>query len=186
MSEVKFDGNNPLIGFMIIEDSTDDLTEWSGHITFPNPRGANLAWLNPVEMIDKRAFDAVVKERDDLRARVGELEKDYDAAIKIGQHFLKQKDTEIQKWKAHFDVKRGVCDELIKEIGEKNVEIELLRTTKSAMSDVLDSKDQEIQRLREAIQFALIYNPSVDQYKIEHTAWPKLKKALNPDPKGGG
>ena len=125
MSEVKFDKNNPLIGFMIIEDSTDDLTEWSGHITFPNPRGANLAWLNPVEMIDKRAFDTVVKERDDLRAEIGtlkdELDRTTDALIHQGKTLRKttenllkmsnNKDAEIQQLQSELKVK----DELLRE-----------------------------------------------------------------------
>lgn len=98
--------------------------------------------------------------------------KSYDAVVK-----------EREKWKAHYDVKQGVCEELIKEIGEKNVEIELLRTTKSAMSDVLDYKDQEIQRLRWRLGDVKI--------KIRGN-WPTehiidfIDKALNPDSKGGG
>jgi adenine deaminase len=38
----------------------------------------------------------------------------------------------------------------------------------------------ENQRLRQAIEFALIYEPSVDMHKIKDTAYPKLREALAP------
>lgn len=54
--------SKPLVGFMIIEDHTDDMSDWSGQITFPNPKGANLAWLDPVEMIEKAPVDSLLDE----------------------------------------------------------------------------------------------------------------------------
>lgn len=37
----------------------------------------------------------------------------------------------------------------------------------------------EVRMLRQAIEFALQYDPDTDRYKIKHTAWPKLKAALS-------
>lgn len=128
-----------------------------------------------------RDYDAILAhpesecDPDDIKAEkmLGYVrcvpKSDYDAVVK-----------EREKWKAHYDVKQGVCEELIKEIGEKNVEIELLRTTKSAMSDVLDSKDQEIQKLRRALHH--IYYGSMQLSIAKKIAI----EALNPDSKGGG
>lgn len=43
---------------------------------------------------------------------------------------------------------------------------------------LLEEKAGLLRKKDEAIRFALIYDPFVDQYKIKHTAWPKLKEAL--------
>lgn len=53
----KTEAREPLVGYMIIEDYTDDYSDWSGQIAFPNPKGANIAWLNPIEMIEKSYAD---------------------------------------------------------------------------------------------------------------------------------
>ena len=42
----------PLIGWMIMESHDDDLSNWDGVITYPDPTGANLAWENPTKMIE--------------------------------------------------------------------------------------------------------------------------------------
>lgn len=43
---------------------------------------------------------------------------------------------------------------------------------------LLEEKAALLRKKDEAIRFALIYDPVFDQYKIKHTAWPKLKEAL--------
>ena len=51
-----------LTGYMIIEEHADDYSDWSGHITGPvNPKGANLAWEDPIPMIEKSAYDKLRK-----------------------------------------------------------------------------------------------------------------------------
>lgn len=50
----------PLVGFMVIEDYTEDYSDWSGQIAFPDPVGANLYWQNTIPMIEKRAHDAAL------------------------------------------------------------------------------------------------------------------------------
>lgn len=47
----------PLIGFMVVEDYTEDMSDWSGQITFPDPTGANLYWEKPIKMIEYSAFE---------------------------------------------------------------------------------------------------------------------------------
>jgi len=57
----------PLVGYMILEGYAEDYSHWDGVITYPDPTGANLAWESPIEMIEKSAFDAVVKELRETR-----------------------------------------------------------------------------------------------------------------------
>lgn len=65
-----------LIGYVALESWAEDYSDWDGHITGPvNPKGANLAWQNPIEMIEKRAYDAALaraeyaeKDRDNIGA----------------------------------------------------------------------------------------------------------------------
>ena len=51
-----------LIGWMILEDHTEDMSHWSGVISYPDPTGANLAWENPTKMIEYAAYEAMRKE----------------------------------------------------------------------------------------------------------------------------
>lgn len=54
-----------LTGFMVLDGYADDYSDWDGTITGPaNPKGANLYWHDPIPMIEKRAFDEVVRDRD--------------------------------------------------------------------------------------------------------------------------
>lgn len=56
-----------LSGYMILEEWAEDYSDWSGAITGPvNPRGANLAWTDPIPMIETRAHDKVKRQRDIL------------------------------------------------------------------------------------------------------------------------
>lgn len=49
----------PLVGYMILEDWCDDMSDWSGMITGPqDPTGANLAWENPTKMIEFKAYES--------------------------------------------------------------------------------------------------------------------------------
>jgi len=41
-----------------------------------------------------------------------------------------------------------------------------------------ESAKESLAILARAIQFALIYDPDTDRYKIKHTAYPKLKEAI--------
>ena len=52
------DTKTPLIGYMILEDYCEDMSDWSGVITGPqDPTGANLAWESPIKMIEYSAFE---------------------------------------------------------------------------------------------------------------------------------
>lgn len=65
----------PLIGWMILEDYCDDMSDWSGVITYPDPTGANLSWENPTKMIEYSAFEQMKRESDDWK-RQFEASKD--------------------------------------------------------------------------------------------------------------
>lgn len=69
----------PLVGYMIIEDYTDDYSDWSGQITYPDPRGANLAWLNPIKMIEHTAYDALRAQVEELRAELNTIRTTWQA-----------------------------------------------------------------------------------------------------------
>lgn len=65
-----------LIGYMVLEGYAEDFSDWDGHITGPtNPKGANLYWHDPIEMIEKRAYDKVVAENQKLNELI-ELAKE--------------------------------------------------------------------------------------------------------------
>lgn len=66
--ETDCEAREPLIGWMILEDHCEDMSDWSGVISFPDPTGANLAWENPTKMIEHRAFEKLRKENERLRA----------------------------------------------------------------------------------------------------------------------
>jgi hypothetical protein len=57
------DEERPILkGYMALEDYADDYSDWSGHITGPSdPTGANLHWLDPIPMIEQRAYDELQK-----------------------------------------------------------------------------------------------------------------------------
>jgi len=66
VSEKRLD--DPLIGYMILEDYAEDMSDWSGQITGPqDPTGANLAWESPIKMIECSAYDALKAENEHLR-----------------------------------------------------------------------------------------------------------------------
>jgi hypothetical protein len=66
-----------LVGWMILEDYCEDMSAWDGVISFPDPTGANLAWLNPTKMIEYSAFEQMRKERDDLCEYVSRIQTNY-------------------------------------------------------------------------------------------------------------
>lgn len=53
---------------------------------------------------------------------------------------------------------------------------ELVKHAFDAAMELMEEK--RVKPLRQAAQAALIYNPDVDHYKIKHSAWPRLSKAL--------
>jgi hypothetical protein len=60
-----------LIGYMVLDGYAEDFSDWDGHITGPtNPKGANLYWHDPIEMIEKRAYDELVAENQKLNELV--------------------------------------------------------------------------------------------------------------------
>lgn len=63
----KSNDHKPLVGWMILEDYCDDMSDWSGVIAYPDPTGANLAWESPVKMIEYSAYEK-------LQARLAEAE----------------------------------------------------------------------------------------------------------------
>lgn len=57
-----------LIGYVALEEWAEDFSDWSGYITGPdNPVGANLAWQDPIQMIEMKAYDALRAERDEWK-----------------------------------------------------------------------------------------------------------------------
>lgn len=64
--------SEPLIGWMILEDYCDDMSQWDGYISFPDPTGANLAWQSPTKMIEYSAYETAIRERDELEKRLFE------------------------------------------------------------------------------------------------------------------
>lgn len=61
----------PRIGYVEIEDYTDDYSDWTGQITFPNPKGANIYWQNPIVFIEleptMRLMDEMAEALDEIR-----------------------------------------------------------------------------------------------------------------------
>lgn len=60
----------PKIGYMITESHAEDYSFWDGVITYPNPKGSNLAWENPTAMIEKSAYDALCAKNQELREKL--------------------------------------------------------------------------------------------------------------------
>lgn len=74
--------SEPLVGYMILEDYCEDMSHWSGMITGPtNPAGANLAWENPIKMIEHCAYDSQVLATQNLTKENAELRAKYDELI---------------------------------------------------------------------------------------------------------
>lgn len=94
----------PLIGWMIFEEYCDDYSEWSGVITYPDPTGANLAWQDPVKMIEKSAYDAL-----EQRLAVAEV------------------------WHKHWIAANKELSEYRNKCRELEAEVERLRTTEWAI-----------------------------------------------------
>ena len=63
-----------LVGFMAIEDHAEDYSNWSGHIAYPNPEGANLAWEKPIKMIQYSAYENLKSEIERYKVTVERLE----------------------------------------------------------------------------------------------------------------
>lgn len=59
------DDRKPRIGFVVIDDYTDDYSDWTGQITFPNPKGANIYWQNPISFIELEPTLQLMKEMGD-------------------------------------------------------------------------------------------------------------------------
>jgi hypothetical protein len=87
------------VGYMIIDEHTDDYSDWSGYIAYPNPEGANLAWEKPIKMIQYSAYAILKKEVETLR-ECRELDKRLversinDVQIEIGRRALAESDLE--------------------------------------------------------------------------------------------
>lgn len=67
----------PRIGYVAIEDYTDDYSDWTGQITFPNPKGANIYWQNPIVFIEleptMRMMDELANKLQVLDDLIGDL-----------------------------------------------------------------------------------------------------------------
>lgn len=75
--------SEPLIGYVVIDDYTEDMSDWSGAIAYPNPEGANLFWEKPEPFIQKSAFDAIKKENEELQKERDELKAELSAANEL-------------------------------------------------------------------------------------------------------
>lgn len=67
-------GEQYIRGFVVIDEHTDDMTQWSGAIAFPNPQGATLFWEKPKEFITIDAYN-------DARKKIRDLEDQLRAAL---------------------------------------------------------------------------------------------------------
>ena len=56
------DDIKPRIGFVVIDDYTDDYSYWTGQITFPNPKCANIYWQNHISFIELEPTIQLMKE----------------------------------------------------------------------------------------------------------------------------
>jgi hypothetical protein len=87
----------PLIGWMILEDYCEDMSHWGGVISYPDPTGANLAWLNPTKMIEYSVYQQACKERDHLREALeyakGVLKQCDDHSCQMGEEMPRLRDT---------------------------------------------------------------------------------------------
>jgi hypothetical protein len=82
----------PLRGFVAIEDWTDDYSNWSGSICFPNPRGSNLHWENPIEFVEA---SALVAKDEELERTKAALEMAWDVLCCATQSAFEGKYVEI-------------------------------------------------------------------------------------------
>lgn len=73
----------PRIGYVAIEDYTDDYSDWTGQITFPNPKGANIYWQNPIVFIELEPTMRMMKEMAD--------------ALKGAQHMFKAIQNDVKE-----------------------------------------------------------------------------------------
>lgn len=60
-----------LVGYIsldALDEWDDDYSYWSGEITFPDPQGANLAWLKTIEMVERRPNERIISREEVLGA----------------------------------------------------------------------------------------------------------------------
>lgn len=67
------DDRKPRIGFVVIDDYTDDYSDWTGQITFPNPKGANIYWQNPISFIELEPTLQLMKEIGEVMSEAIDL-----------------------------------------------------------------------------------------------------------------
>lgn len=68
-----------LLGYVALESWAEDFSEWDGIITGPhNPKGANLAWQDPIEMIEKRAYDEAFARAEKAETQLNGANENWD------------------------------------------------------------------------------------------------------------
>lgn len=101
------DDRNPRIGFVVIDDYTDDYSDWTGQITFPNPKGANIYWQNPISFIELEPTLQLMKEMGEALKENG-LSHDFDCGRYVnGRHecscgYLKSKEV-LEKYRKFLE-----------------------------------------------------------------------------------
>lgn len=118
---------SPLVGWMILEDYCEDMSQWDGVISFPDPTGANLAWENPIKMIEHKAYDALKAELADVCESFDEMQKLSQQSFQLGlDHCREQREqlkrdlasarAELAEAKAHlFEWEQGATGQIEKE-----------------------------------------------------------------------
>lgn len=76
MSEQDRKAREPLVGYVVIDEHSEDMSHWDGAIAFPNPEGATLFWENPAPFIEKRAYDDLARENKLIRDQYSKLVSD--------------------------------------------------------------------------------------------------------------
>lgn len=83
----------PLVGWMILEDYCEDMSQWDGVITYPDPTGANLAWQNPTKMIEYSAYEKLKAENRRLNLI---CEHEFGRADSVGE--LVKQNADLLQW----------------------------------------------------------------------------------------
>lgn len=121
----------PLIGYMCEPDMVEDGEDghWDAYITSHDPTGANLAWLNPIKMIEYSAYEKANERANYNAGKLIELEQ------KIAQLEAEQKAFE---------------KDAVKQYDKDQTEINRLR---NVLAKSRIEQQEEIDRLREALEF---------------------------------
>lgn len=133
--------SEPLIGWMIFEECCEDMSQWDGVISYPDPTGANLAWEAPIKMIEKSAYDALKAEQQKDEAGMREFQFKFIAADHELRRITAERDsiiqslTEAKRQRDEFNVERDRYRAALERIASPHCDYDLSRSVDCAEAD---------------------------------------------------